>query len=355
MPLRRAFPGLLLASLLSVAACSATDAADRAADAASEPSPDPGAAETLFPDTAVDDLPGAPDAAGDDPDGSLADTHTPLPDLAEPDPGAPDVPADPGGGGDDVPTPPVHYCKPGTLFIYVANTENHLMRFDPISATFTDVGLLACETGWLAGTPFSMAIDRQATAWILYDDGKIFRVSTDDASCMPVNYVSGQQGFQTFGMGFASNTAGSNDETLFVSNAVLGAGSSELGTLTFPSLTLSVVGPTPAGIGSAELSGNGLGELWAFFPNGSKVAQVDKATATLSNEIPLPSGTISDARAWAFATWGGDFYLFFAGQWDASSSVYRVRKDGTFETLLTDTGWNITGAGVSSCAPTSHP
>jgi hypothetical protein len=158
----------------------------------------------------------------------------------------------------------------------------------------------------------------------------------------------------TFGMGFASNSPGSQDETLFVSNAVFGSGTSQLGTISFPGLDLAEIGPFEPGIGSAELTGNGLGELWGFFPNGSLVAQVDKGTAALSNRINLPPGVISNARAWAFATWGGDFYLFFASQTDLSSSVYRVGKDGSFENTIADIGWNITGAGVSVCAPASH-
>ena len=294
---------------------------------------DPIGADGAPLDTAGADDPGtdpwaAPDLAPDD----VTTDHGASPDT--------------GGGG----TP---WCKAGTQFVYVVNEENHLMRFDVPSLTFKDLGTMACETGWLADTPFSMAIDRQAVAWVLYGDGKLFKVSTEDASCQPTSFAVGQEGFTTFGMGFATDVSGGFTETLYVSNAVYGAGSSSLGTLSFPALTLTEIAPTESGIGSAELSGNGLGELWAFFPNGSLVAQVDKATGALWPKIPLPAATISDARAWAFATWGGDFYLFFAGQLDSSSSVYRVKKDGTFETLLTDTGWNITGAGVSSCAPTA--
>ena len=347
-------PGLrwitFVAAFVSVA-CGSNDSDQRRLDDAYEPSADVVAAESLFPaDSRLDEVPrdGAVPLvdASDDPGHALPDTTGPTPDL-----GGAESTVDTGSPSDTF--VPVHFCKPGTQFVYVVNQENHLMRFDPIGLTFTDLGQMSCESGWLADTPFSMAIDRQAVAWVLYGDGKLFRVSTDDAACQPANFVSGQHGFTTFGMGFASNSAGSDDETLYVSNAVYGAGTSSLGSLAFPSLVLSEIGPTEAGIGSAELSGNGLGELWAFFPNGSLVAQVDKATGALWPKIPLPAATISDARAWAFATWGGDFYLFFAGQLDSSSSVYRVKKDGTFETLLTDTGWNITGAGVSSCAPTA--
>jgi hypothetical protein len=67
-----------------------------------------------------------------------------------------------------------------------------------------------------------MAIDRNATAWVLYDSGQLFKVSTSDASCTPTSFAAGQQGLYNFGMGFASNSAGSSDETLFISRQPAG-------------------------------------------------------------------------------------------------------------------------------------
>ena len=247
-------------------------------------------------------------------------------------------------------------CGPRTQFVYVVTEENKLLRFDPKLPTFKTIGTLGCNTSF-AASPFSMAIDRLANAWVLYDDDTLYKVSTVDASCEATSFQTGQQGFDVFGMGFASDSAGSDSETLFVSrNDGTGAQDSTLGTIAFPSLALSVVNALPPGIGSAELSGNGLGELWGFFPEGDVVARIDKVGATLSNPIALPSSTIvPNARAWAFACWGGAFYLFYRSQDDSSSSVYRVDAAGKIETLLSDTGWTITGAGVSSCAPTGKP
>jgi hypothetical protein len=357
---RRVLTPILLILMLRLAACSQSEGAPRHVDATQEETP-----QTLFPDgytplfdtTAYPDVAsldtgdGGPDASGpsSDTSGPSPDSSTPPQDVTPTDLGPTDV--SPDQDASDASEPP-SYCKPGTAFVYVVNQESHLLRFDPIPKTFTDIGAMTCESGFFAATPFSMSIDRDANAWVLYGNGKLYKVSTADASCAPANFAVGQHGFTTFGMGFTADGVGAASETLYVSNAIFGSGASTLGTITMPSLTLSVIGSTPAGIGSAELTGNGLGELWAFFPNGSRVAQLDKTTAGLSNQIDLPANVISDARAWAFAFWGGDFYLFFAGQWDSSSSVYRVKKDGTFETWMSNTGWNITGAGVSSCAPT---
>ncbi|MCA9590689.1 MAG: hypothetical protein KC657_35560, partial [Myxococcales bacterium] len=58
--------------------------------------------------------------------------------------------------------------------------------------------------------------------------------------------------------------------------------------------------------------------------------------------------------AFAFAHWGGDFWLFTAPQ--GKSQVTRLKyDDGTVETVKTDVGFEVVGAGVSTCAPTTTP
>ena len=54
----------------------------------------------------------------------------------------------------------------------------------------------------------------------------------------------------------------------------------------------------------------------------------------------------------AFAFWGGDFYIFLQRVNDDSTNVYRLSRDfRVFETALGNTKRHIVGAGVSSCAP----
>jgi hypothetical protein len=57
--------------------------------------------------------------------------------------------------------------------------------------------------------------------------------------------------------------------------------------------------------------------------------------------------------AWAFAFWGGDFYLFTApGGNGTSSLVTRYRpSDGSVTQVAMAPGVTIVGAGVSPCAP----
>jgi hypothetical protein len=58
--------------------------------------------------------------------------------------------------------------------------------------------------------------------------------------------------------------------------------------------------------------------------------------------------------AWAFAFWGGDFWLFTAP--GVASRVDRYRpSDGSTVTMKSNVGFNIVGAGVSTCAPLTSP
>ena len=56
--------------------------------------------------------------------------------------------------------------------------------------------------------------------------------------------------------------------------------------------------------------------------------------------------------AWAFAFWGGRFWIFLKRDSDASTYVYAMdATTGALTTALSNTGRTIVGAGVSTCAP----
>ena len=84
-------------------------------------------------------------------------------------------------------------------------------------------------------------------------------------------------------------------------------------------------------------------------PPGSFIGEIDKATARIVAETPLPM--VDQGRAWAFANWGGDFYLFVAPTTSTGSLVVRFRPDDS--TVAPVSAWTspIVGAGVSTCAP----
>lgn len=248
-------------------------------------------------------------------------------------------------------------CTAMARWIYLVDSDNALVRFEPDSGALTPIGTLSCPAG--SASPFSMAVDRNANAYVLHNDHRIYRVSTTDASCTATTFAPDQMGFELFGMGFVSDAAGSASETLFIAGGAesgIGGGSSVLGRVDLASWTVSRVNTVG---GSPELTGTGTGELWGFFPDATPMAvrQLDKSSAATVRSIDVSSidstGLGLGASAWAFAFWGGRFYVFYQGVLDDSTGIYRVTPDtGVVETVRTNIGYRVVGAGVSTCAPT---
>lgn len=246
----------------------------------------------------------------------------------------------------------------GTL-VYVVTSENELYAFYPPDLGFRLIGALACPAP--AGTsPFSMAVDRQGAAYVLYTDGALYRVSTLTAACVPTTYRPGQSSFTTFGMGFAADSTSPTNDRLFVAESGSSGfgvpqpsrGLAHIDTTTFG---LTVVGAFNPSLPRAELTGTADGRLFAYWPRGSSaspagsIAEIDIRTAQVRARTDVPVGTDSDAFAFAF--YGGDFWMFNSGPGDASTAVSRYRlADGT-TTTPTSFGGRIVGAGVSTCAP----
>lgn len=255
-------------------------------------------------------------------------------------------------------------CNARAKIVYVVTEQNVLLSFQPDKLTFKVVGTLNCPAG--GGNPFSMSVDRNADAWVLYQNaisgGGIYKVSTLDASCTATKFKAGSGGtVELFGMGFSANSPGSTDETLFVAGAS-GANyqtvKNTLATIAFPSMALSKVATIDIA-GGADLTGNAKGELFGFFPDTSppSVRQIDKTTGfTTSKSWPLPSSSFNSTQAWAFAQWGGTFYLFFKSFSDPSTNVWTLDPvTGTVTKVKSSIGYTVVGAGVSSCAPSSKP
>jgi hypothetical protein len=253
-------------------------------------------------------------------------------------------------------------CADGAQWIYTVDQNNTLSAFHPDTLTFDDIGTLSCPSA--GATPFSMAVDRNAVAWVLFSSGAIFQVNTSDASCVATAYVTGQDGLDLFGMGFSADqsTASANGtDTLFIAGgtsvAAAGTTPATLATVAFPSLTVTTVGSVTEGW--PELTGTADGELWGFFPSPEnttttpRIAQIDKTSGADVSSFPLASIAGSPA-AWAQGFYGGAFFIFLQLETDASTNVYEVqRADGGFATALSATGRTIVGAGVSTCAPLS--
>ncbi len=243
-------------------------------------------------------------------------------------------------------------CAYGAEWVYLVDARYNLIRFQPDTLTLSPIGRLDCPGAGM-GTPFSMSVDRNGYAWVLYNGGRIYLVSTSDASCSATDFAPHQNGFEVFGMGFVADDVDSMDETLFIAGGSSMSIASGRSTLGFIDDAL-VVNPISEMPGWPELTGTGEGELWGFFPDTTppSVRRVDKSNAATPEVYELHTlGTIQ-AQAWAFAAWGGRFYVFLQRMSDGSSHVWRFDpNDESFVDVIPDTGYRIVGAGVSTCAP----
>ncbi|AKU94775.1 hypothetical protein AKJ09_01439 [Labilithrix luteola] len=249
-------------------------------------------------------------------------------------------------------------CSDAAKLVYVVSAENVLYSFAPDKLAFKEIGELDCPSS--GATPNSMAVDRSGTAWVNFSDGSLFKVSTKDASCKPTDFQPGQHGFGRFGMAFASNSAGSEDETLYVAGIEglgEGQGLAKIDLATFELTPLGNYSGDLRGMG-AELTGTGEGKLFGFFttfPNAT-LASIDKAKGATSNGVDLEG--VFTGQAWAFSFWGGDFW-FYTSPGDVPSTVTRLAASGdnSIEVVKEDVGnvGRIVGAGVSTCAPTAPP
>jgi hypothetical protein len=258
------------------------------------------------------------------------------------DDGGPDAFAGGDGGGGN--------CADGTELIYTIDQFGaRLSTFDPASRTFQDLGVLSCPAT-AGSTPFSMSVDRNANAWVLYSSGQMFRVQLPGLTCTATAWAS-QAGLNVFGMGFSSDAPGSTTETLYV-----GGGASQTQTsFTFASIDLATMTATPIGTQPQlpEMTGTGDAELWGFMPDATnaRVVQFDKATGAIVTNYPLPS-LAGTNTGYAFAHWGGDFWVFLIKNAEPSTTVYQIDgATGVIEGTTPTTGRTIVGAGVSTCAP----
>jgi hypothetical protein len=235
-------------------------------------------------------------------------------------------------------------CAAGTEFIYLIGQDGYLVRFDPEHVAFTAVGVLHCAPG---ATPFSMAVGRDGFAWVEYTDLGLYRVDITTAECQPTDYLPSQIGFERFGMGMVASSPESPERLYVADFDGSGIGRLDLGTL-----VLEFVGAYDAVFGSAELTGTADGRLYGFFPDESPAvfAELDPERGSVLSTTPLP---VTAGLAWAFAFWGGDFYLFTAPSGPSRVDRYRPADGST--TFVANVPSVIVGAGVSICAPLEPP
>jgi hypothetical protein len=238
-------------------------------------------------------------------------------------------------------------CLAQAKLIYIVSVDYELYSFDPTvpgTAAYDLVGPLSCPS---AGAPQSMAVSRDATAYVFYDTGELFRVSTSDASCQATAYAHpNPQPFNQLGMGFTATSPDSEAETLYIVSPAFG-----LATVALPSFQVTQTG---ALVGAAELTGGPDAKLFHFAAANANLGEITLPTYGLT-----PIHTFSElagTQAWAFSRYAGKFYMFTspgAGipstttEYDPVTDASSVRDPNV--------GFTIVGAGQSTCVPPPPP
>ena len=248
----------------------------------------------------------------------------------------------------------------GIKYIYVITSENTLLHYTPPS-TFVTIGTIDCPS---TSGPFSMGVDHLGTAYVVFQDGNLFKISGATAHCKATSFVPDQNGFHKFGMAFSANDNGSGGgggsgpgEALYVAESSYKHLTMGLATIDVDTFQLNFVAPLSPVLGDAvELTGTRDGRLFAFglqtaeagMP-GSHLAEIDKATGALLSDVVLPVGNPSSS--FAFAYYGGDFYLFTDDGMGGPTFVTQYDPMDGSTTQVASLGMNVVGVGVSTCAP----
>lgn len=265
-------------------------------------------------------------------------------------------------------------CSEAAKLVYVLSTDNAIWSFAPAKKEFTFLFSLNCATPndgnvW---SPNSMAIDREAVAWVNYvgsdpllggdNAGKIFRVDISKKSCDPTAAVNLPNNWYRLGMGFSTNSAGSTSETLYVTGTGSGLSSSPgLGKVDFGTKSVVPIGQFSGNLQgeSAELTGTGDAKLFGFFTTTPvHVAQIDKASGATPSMTDHALSQVQTPSAWAFSFWGGAFYLYTSDGLSTSTVNKYDPATNTVDTAYipgSETNLVIVGAGVSTCAPLTPP
>ncbi len=261
------------------------------------------------------------------------------------------VPENEGGvtGGPDLNTRD-WYNPTAAGYIYLVDASGVLLRFSPKSLKVDKIGQISCLVSLSAA--HSMSVDRYGVAWVNFRPGVLTRVNTKTAKCQPTGYLP-SPGFDLYGMGFAPPGPGSAEERLYITSSMYSKNpTGKLAYLDTTTLKVHVIGSFPKAETTPELTGTRNGKLYGYLPGKSKslVVRLDQGTAKALKTWTLP-GLGHQVAAWAFAHWGGMFYLFISDS-SGSSRVIRLNPStGKSVTVIASFNYFIVGAGVSSKAP----
>lgn len=263
-------------------------------------------------------------------------------------------------------------CGSLTRPIYAFDTSNALLRFDPTligsqTAPIQSLGVPNCNVGspllgWTGGkSVISMSVDRMGSVWALYSSGEIFTINPATLACANTGYVPAQTAdWKLFNMAFAGAVAG-NEQSVYVSGGSVDLASvGNLGKIDPVALTVQTIGALGGTANfSVPLAGVGTSDLFGLYPAISSTTylrQIDRATgAVVGSPLAVP-GFGANTSAWAFAHWGGKFWIFVTNDNGTMpiTTLYSVdRVTGAQQGELANLPFTPTSAGSSTCVPTT--
>jgi hypothetical protein len=247
------------------------------------------------------------------------------------------------------PPAPIIEGPPECMSVYVVSAQNRLFAFDPQRSSFKLQGVLRCPGAGFA-TPFSMAVSRQGIGHVLFNNGRLFRVDVDDASCEATPFRPYQHGFALFGMGYGPS--GDDGETLYVAEVGFYRQSKGLARIDTDRYELLPIGSFTDNPGyNIELTPTGRGPLHGYFINvgnrGGTLVAIDTGSGRVVRSTAIAAG--SQSSSLAISWWGGDYYVFtsIAG----GTEVTRYDPEASDTAVVATIEQTIVGAGVSTCAP----
>jgi len=266
---------------------------------------------------------------------------------------------EPTGADNELPEGDQCPCADDNEDIYVLSDIGTIWKFDPQNNEFDFITEVEC--GGMVDT-FSMGVSRKARAWVQYFGGDLYTVDLKDpgSACKDPGFENDEPLFPNFGMAFVANGANDPCDRLYahsgIDPALIGEDVGALGVIDPVTLELSEIAKIDFAWG--ELTGTGDGRLFAF--QGAQppfISEYDKTTGAVLGSWPLAG--LDSPDAFAFAAWGGDFYLFMTSADDylGNSRVVHVdfdESDGdgkAITTIVEQAPIRIVGAGVSTCAP----
>ena len=212
------------------------------------------------------------------------------------------------------------------------STDGVLHSFNPATLQFETIGTLDCNT---FASPNSMAVSRDAVAYVNMSDGTLWKVSTANAHCQATNYQLGQLNRRIRGMGFSSDTAQRHRrDALHVHGERLDVHGRRPREDRAAVLPLTLVGDYTSGLARRRVRAHRHGRRRSSSASSRRSRrrssrEIDKTSGATPSPITLTG--VNTTLSYAFSFWGGDFWFYTQGN-GAGSTVthYKYATDKSY-------------------------